>query len=133
MSEGDKSMSKPRLRFVSLFVPNLAEAVERYEALLQTKPIYGASAALTPHPFAAAGPVVFQLGDVSLALYECDGHTTHPGDVGFGLETNLDEAAARMREQGGTIFWGPASSESGQTAAIGMLPDRHFFELVDPL
>jgi predicted enzyme related to lactoylglutathione lyase len=68
-----------------------------------------------------------------MALYECDGHTTHPGDVGFGLETDVDEVAARMREQGGDIFLGPTpESEGGHRIAIGMLPDRHFFELVDP-
>ena len=122
----------PRLRFISLFVPNLTEAVKRYEALLQTAPDYESSAALKPHPFASSGPVVFQLGEVAMALYECDGHTTHPGDVGFGLETDVDQAVSRMREQGGNVFWGPASAnEGGQSAAIGMLPDRHFFELVD--
>jgi hypothetical protein len=123
----------PRLRFISLFVPNLAEAVRRYEVLLEVAPNYASPAALTPHPFARLGPVVFQLGDVALALYECDNQTTHPGDVGFGLETNLDQAVSRIRELEGHVFWGPASAnEGGLSAAISMLPDRHFFEIVEP-
>ncbi len=122
----------PRLRFISLFVPNLAEAVTRYEALLQTAPNYDSAAALAPHPFATSGPVVFQLGEVAIALYECDNRTTHPGDVGFGLETDMNQTVSRIREQGGNVFWGPASaSEGGQNAAIAMLPDRHFFEIVE--
>ncbi|MBN1612504.1 MAG: hypothetical protein JW940_38090 [Polyangiaceae bacterium] len=121
------------LEFISLFVPSLEDAVPRYAALLGTAPIDGSKAAPSPHPFAAKGPVVFELGGVSFALYECDGRTTHPGDVGFGLVTAVDQAAARLREQGGRVFWGPkAVTPGGRTMAVGVLPDRHFFELTQP-
>ncbi len=122
-----------RLRFISLFVPNLAEAVVQYSALLQQPPSQSAAGALAPHPFAVKGPVVFQMGDVMLALYECDASTTHPGDVGFGLEGDIEQAATQITRQGGTIFFGPGTiAGSGTRLAIGMTSDRHFFELVDP-
>jgi hypothetical protein len=125
--------SQVTLRFLSLFVPNLAEAVGRYQALLGVAPSAGSGAAPAPHPFGVKGPVVFQLGDVAIALYECDGQTTHPGDVGLGIECPLDETASRLREQGGNIFWGPASLvESERRMAVGVLPDQHFFEIVEP-
>jgi hypothetical protein len=73
---------KASLRFVSLFVPDLAQAARTYEALLGTPPTEGPSPAPAPHPFAAAGPVVFEVGGVALALYQADGKTTHAGDVG---------------------------------------------------
>jgi len=77
---------------------------------------------------------VFRLGEVALALYECDGRTTHPGDVGFGLETTVDAAAARIREQGGRVFWGPrAVAGQERRMTVGMLPDRHFFEIVEAM
>lgn len=125
--------TQPRLRFISLFVSDLAQAVTNYQSLLKAAPTDDSEAAPAPHPFATKGPVVFRMGDVALALYQCDDHTTHPGDVGFGLETAVDEAALRLREQGGQVFWGPSAvSESGRRLAIGMLPDRHFFEIVEP-
>ena len=123
----------PRVRFISLFVPNLAEATSRYASLLQMAPSEATGGAPSPHPFATKGPVVFQLGDLALALYECDGHTTHPGDVGLGLESNVEQTAVRLRQQGGTVFWGPATNSGSETGlAIGMMPDRHFFEIVEP-
>ncbi|MBN2192704.1 MAG: hypothetical protein JW751_07785 [Polyangiaceae bacterium] len=119
------------LRFISLFVPSLAEAVPRYQALLGVAPSDGPGDAPMPHPFASKGPVVFRLGEVALALYQCDGRTTHPGDVGFGLEAPVEAAAKRLREQGGQVFWGPqAIGDGDRRLAIGMLPDRHFFEIV---
>jgi hypothetical protein len=124
---------QPHLRFISLFVPDLALAIGRYQRLLQVTPNEDSEVVPAPHPFAAKGPVVFQLGDMALALYECDGHTTHPGDVGFGLETGLDEGVSRLREQGGSVIWGPTPiNQSKRRLAIGMLPDRHFFEIVEP-
>jgi hypothetical protein len=133
----------PQLRFISLFVPNLADATRRYAALLQTAPCATATLDATGdgpsmavplrHPFAANGPVVFQLGDLALALYECDGKVTHAGDVGFGLVSDDSQTAARLAEQGGTVFWGPTALGDGQNKlAVGMLPDRHFFEIVEP-
>jgi hypothetical protein len=121
----------PSIRFISLFVPNLTDAVLRYAALLQVAPVDGSIAALSPHPFAAKGPVVFRLGNVELALYECDGRTTHPGDVGIGLQSAVAETAARLDAQGGTVFWGP-DSIGERKLAVGMMPDRHFFEIVEP-
>ena len=123
---------KASLRFVSLFVPDLEEARRTYEALLGIPPNEGHSPAPAPHPFAAAGPVVFELGSVALALYQVDGKTTHPGDVGFGIETDVGEAAAVIREHGGIVFWGPeALGADGRTMAIGVTRDRHFFEMVE--
>jgi len=121
------------LEFISLFVPSLEEAVPRYAALLGTPPTDRSTSALSPHPFAAKGPVVFDLGGVTLALYECDGRTTHPGDVGLGIVTAVDPAAACIRGQGGIVFWGPKPvTPGGRAVAIGVLPDRHFFELTEP-
>jgi len=37
----------------------------------------------------------------------------------------------RFREQGGNVFLSPASGDA-QPLAIGMFPDRHFFEIVGP-
>jgi len=109
-------MTKPAsLRFLSLFVSDLGEATGTYQALLGVSRVMAPRRRQRPHPFAARGPVVFQLGDVALALYQCDGRTTHPGDVGFGIETAVDEAAARVREHGGQVFWGPRSLD-GQDA-----------------
>ncbi len=121
----------PKITFLSLFVSNLDEAIDGYQSLLGVSPESGAGAALAPHPFATRGPVVFQLGEVALALYECDGQTTHPGDVGIGLETDLELAASELREHGGHVFWGPASLDANERRlAIGVSPDRHFFEIV---
>jgi hypothetical protein len=121
------------LRFISLFVPSLSDAVPRYTALLGVEPSQQTGAAPTPHPFAAKGPVVFQLGDVTLALYECDGRTTHPGDVGLGLHAPVEQTVARLHAHQGRVFWGPAPvGHDGRRMAVGMLPDRHFFEIVDP-
>ena len=77
---------------------------------------------------------MFELGNVALALYECDHQTTHPGDVGLGLECEVAEYAQRIDAQGGQVFWGPRqASNEARALAIGMMPDRHFFELIDPI
>jgi hypothetical protein len=121
------------LEFISLFVPSLEDAVPRYTALLGMQPTNRSTVAPSPHPFAAKGPVAFELGDVTLALYECDGRTTHPGDVGFGIVAGVERSVACVRQQGGQIFWGPKPvSPGGRTMAVGVLPDRHFFELTEP-
>ena len=124
---------RPKLKFLSLFVPNLSEDVERYQAMLGIAPEQGFGQAPAPHPFAAKGPVIFQLGEIALALYECDGRTTHTGDVGIGLETDVDETVSQLREWCGQVFWGPTLvSASEHRLAIGVTPDRHFFEMVEP-
>ena len=123
----------PQIQFLSLFVPNLEKSVEHYRAMLGIEPGAGPAAAPAPHPFATKGPVVFQLGEVSLALYECDTRTTHAGDVGIGLSIDDPETVHRFRELGGNLFWGPNSIDAGKRQlSIGVMPDRHFFEIVGP-
>lgn len=126
---------RPALRFLSLFVPDLTKAVKSYERILGVAPTKESSAAPTPHPFAAAGPVVFELGSVALALYQCDMRGTHPGDVGIGVEVAGAPAtiASRAAEQGGQVFFGPQpiSATDQREMAVFVLPDRHFFEVVD--
>jgi predicted enzyme related to lactoylglutathione lyase len=120
------------MRFLSLFVPDLDAAVERYAAVFGLAPREGPGVAPSPHPFAGRGPVVFDLGQVCLALYQCDGRTTHPGDVGIGVEV-ADPAATTeaVRGSGGQVFFGPrAVVRDGREMAIFVLPDRHFFEVV---
>ncbi len=125
----------PEIRFLSLFVPDLKDAARRYQAMLGVAPSAGTAGVPSPHPFASAGPMVFELGAVKLALYQCDMQGTHPGDVGIGLQ--LDEPpqqlAQRARQQGGQPFFGPAPvlDERHQLVAL-MMPDRHFFEAVGP-
>ena len=119
------------IRFLSLFVPDLDAAATRYEAVLGIAPQANSAEAPRPHPFALRGPIVFQLGAVALALYECDGRTTHPGDVGIGLvaEAGPEELAKRATANGGRVFYGPrVLPEDGRACAAFMLPDRHFFE-----
>lgn len=122
-----------RIPFISLFVPDLADASAQFAAVLGQPSTLAANAAPNPHPFAAKGPVVFQLGDVALALYECDQSTTHPGDVGIGLECGLTQAIAALQQQGAAVFFGPRQLAQGcPPLAVAMLPSRHFFELVEP-
>ena len=121
----------PNISFISLFVPNLAETALRYASLLEVSPSDDSHAAPAPHPFATKGPVVFRLGAVSLALYECDGRITHPGDVGIGLECAVAQTVDRLASLAGTVIWGPTPiGETERKLAVGMMPDRHFFELV---
>lgn len=126
----------PHLRFLSLFVPDLAAASQRYEAIFGVPPLAADTAPPSPHPYAAAGPVVFDLGGVKLALYQCDGRTTHPGDVGIGLHTDEPPAVVSVpaAEQGGQVFFGPRQlTGDDRSLAIFMLPDRHFFEVIGPV
>lgn len=138
-----------QVRFLSLFVSDLEDAARRYEAFLGVAPSKpGALAAdpapnafppaaaarpPAPHPFASAGPVVFDLGAVALALYQIDGRTTQAGDLGIGLETDEPAAALakRSQAQGGQPFHGPAPLPGGdRNLVILMTPERHFFEIV---
>lgn len=123
----------PTLKFLSLFVPDLAEAASRYEVVFGIKPSEDPGVVPQTHPFAATGPVVFDLGNVVLALYECDQRSTHPGDVGIGIEVDPgpDAMAKRARSQQGQVFFGPGPiADEGREMAIFVLPDRHFFEVV---
>ncbi len=126
---------KPQLRFLSLFVPNLPEAARRYAAVFGVEPNTNADTAPTPHPFAASGPVVFDLGTVALALYQCDMRATHPGDVGIGVQVPSPmEVATQARDHGGKVFYGPQEiADTGSELAVFVLPDRHFFEVVGPV
>lgn len=124
----------PSLRFLSLFVPDLAAAQRVYEQVLGVPP-RSPSGVPAPHPFAAAGPVVFDLGGVKLALYQCDMRTTHPGDVGIGLwvDGSPTDVARRATSQGGRAFAPePLPAGDGQQMAVFVLPDRHFFEVLGP-
>jgi hypothetical protein len=123
----------PTLRFLSLFVPDLADATRRYSELFGVEPRRVDTQAPHVHPFAAGGPVVFELGGVELALYQCDGRTTHPGDVGIGISTpgSTEPLARRAGELGGRVFFGPKPLPGdGRDGAFFVLPDRHFFELL---
>jgi hypothetical protein len=121
----------PTVRFLSLFVPELTEARQRYAAMLGVEPMEGDEVCPRPHPFAAAGPVVFDLGSLRLALYQCDMRGTHPGDVGIGLcgPEGPEALAARARGAGARLLRAatPAGGD-GRSMAVFMMPDRHFFE-----
>lgn len=123
----------PSVRFLSLFVPDLDAARARYQAVFGVPPCEADPDCLSPHPFAAAGPVVFDLGGVKLALYQADMRGTHPGDVGIGVVTDepLSPIAERARSAGANVFVRPAPLK-GQNRELTafMLPDRHFFEVV---
>ncbi len=119
----------PRIEFLSLFVPDLDAAVNRYRAVLGIEPALEPGLALSSHPFATKGPVVFQLGEVALALYQCDMRTTHPGDLGIGLRVEDNETVHRFGETGGQVFWASPQPQ-GPQLAIGVTPERHFFEMV---
>ena len=125
----------PEVRMLSLFVPDLAAATERYGAVLGLEPAQDPGLAPQPHPFAESGPIVFQLGPVALALYQATpSRGTHPGDVGIGLAVDdcVRQVAARAAANGGSVFFGPERlPEDGREMAVFMLPDRHFFELLE--
>jgi catechol 2,3-dioxygenase-like lactoylglutathione lyase family enzyme len=139
----------PSIRFLSLFVPDLAAAARCYEKMLgvppsrpsvpavvepgSERPASLASPAPAPHPFASGGPILFELGSVCLALYQCDGRTTHAGDVGIGLlARSVSELSERAAAAGGRVLLRPAPLPAdGRRAAVLMLPDRHFFEVLE--
>jgi hypothetical protein len=108
------------LRYVSLFVPDLEEAARTYEALLGTPPAAGPCPAPANHPFAAAGPVVFELGSVALALYQVDGKTWLPIGCDGSRDGGLGHRSARRlryRQVGG---W-----KGEQTPATHCRPRSH--------
>ena len=126
-------MSKPTLRFLSIFVPNLDDARRRYEAIFGVEPIEDDPDVPAKHPFAKRGPVVFDLQSCKLALYECDMRATHPGDVGIGMDVGDDVqgTAKRAASHQGNVFFGPRPLPSDERSmTVFMLPDRHFFEVV---
>ena len=131
-SSGRAGGQGPALRFLSLFVPDLEAATETYQSVFGIQPIAD-ELAPAPHPFAAAGPVVFDLGSVRLALYQCDQRATHPGDVGIGLgvEGSPRAISQRVAPAGGRVFFGPQPlAGDDREMAVFVLPDRHFFEVI---
>jgi hypothetical protein len=127
--------NQPTVRFLSLFVPDLQKARSQYALILGVDPVEADTTCLRKHPFAAAGPVIFELGSVKLALYQCDMRGTHPGDVGIGLyaEQSPTEVAALARKAGANVFFGPKELPGdGREVAVFMTQDRHFFEAVGP-
>ncbi len=122
-------MSRPTLRFLSLFVADLERAAQNYSVALGVEPMATPAQAPTRHPFSPAPPVVFDLGGVELALYQVDAATTHEGDVGIGIESA--EAPALLHRV--TDVGGQTLLESAAPAAplsIFVMPDRHFFEVL---
>jgi catechol 2,3-dioxygenase-like lactoylglutathione lyase family enzyme len=123
----------PELKFLSLFVPDLEAACRTYESVLGVAPSEATDDMIRRHPFATAGPAVFDLGAVKVALYQCDMRTTHPGDVGIGLcvEGSAATITERVGPAGGRVFLGPVKVEQQQREmAAFVLPDRHFFEVL---
>lgn len=128
-------MADPALRFLSLFVPDLDQARRAYAEVFGVEPVAPSPPVLEPHPCSPLSPVVFDLGGVKLALYQADGRTTHPGDVGIGVETHEPLAAVveRVQRAGGRTFVGPQPQAArAATLAVFVLPDRHFFEMLGP-
>ena len=123
----------PEITFLSLFVPDLAQAARRYQEVLGLEPAENQGSAPDPHPFAGSAPVVFDLGQVRIALYEANPHRgTHPGDVGIGVRTAEPPAAVaeRAKQNGATTLYGPKRlAGDGREMAVFALPDRHFFEV----
>lgn len=116
--------AKPKLRFLSLFVPDLDQYRVVYADLFGVEPEATSPPVVANHPYSPKPPVVFDLGGVKLALYQADGQVTHAGDVGIGLVA--DEPAdfeRRAQEHGGQTIG------SGDLRIVA-LPDRHFFEIV---
>lgn len=125
----------PAIRFLSLFVPDLAQARTRYESMLGVAPVERDPDCLAPHPFSPAPPVVFDLGGVKLALYQADMRGTHPGDVGIGLlvEDGPGAIAERAKKAGANVFVPPRPLPGqARDLSVFMMPDRHFFEAVGP-
>jgi catechol 2,3-dioxygenase-like lactoylglutathione lyase family enzyme len=125
--------SPPRLAFLSLFVRDLDAARRRYESMLGVAAVEADPDPPGPHPFAARGPVVFDLGGAKLALYQANQQVTHPGDVGIGLHLDAPagEMASRVAPAGGRVFFGPRPAPGdGREMAVFVMPDRHFFEVL---
>lgn len=149
-------MTPPTVRFLSLFVDDLADATTRLSALLgcAPRPPEARREAPTPHPFAGDGPVVFDLGTIEIALYRAvAARGTHAGDVGIGVETGVSAGAltARLAAAGARPLAGATPLEGEEDGAVGgedghgqgegeervgremrvaMTRDRHFFELL---
>ncbi len=132
----NNALMAPAIRFLCLFVSDMPTVAEHYRIIFGVIPskLDEHSVAPCPHPFSSAGPIVFQLGDVELSIYQADGRVTHPGDVGIGVLTDEPEAiAARAKSNGAKVFFGPATiADEDRQMAVFMQPDRHFFELLTP-
>jgi hypothetical protein len=133
-------MSAPRVPFLSLFVEDPTAAAVRLEALLGCRPRSagdaGANVAPSPHPFAAEGPIVFELGTIELALYRASAAKgTHGGDVGIGIALGAleeDDATldARLAASQARPLAPTTTLADGRSLRVAMTLDRHFFELI---
>ena len=121
----------PQVRFLSLFVHDLDAETARLSRVLGAEPRSQTTAAPNPHPYSPAAPRVFDLGGVELALYQCDGETTHAGDIAIGLAASEGPTAlaGRAAAAGGSLLLRGGAS-AADALAIFMLPTRHFFEVV---
>jgi catechol 2,3-dioxygenase-like lactoylglutathione lyase family enzyme len=125
----------PEITFLSLFVPDLKEAARCYQEVLGLEPVPNQGQAPDPHPFAGSAPVLFELGQVRIALYEANPNRgTHAGDVGIGVRFHqgLAAVAERAKHNRATTLYGPKRLPGdGREIAVFALPDRHFLEVVD--
>lgn len=125
-------MDRPQVSFLSLFVPDLKTASLDYQKVFAVEPEVDPTEIIGEHPCSPLPPVVFRLGNISLALYQQDGRTTHAGDVGIGVITKepLTDVVARVQAVAGQTFVGPGPLPQGDQLAVFMLRDRHFFEVL---
>jgi catechol 2,3-dioxygenase-like lactoylglutathione lyase family enzyme len=103
----------PEITFLSLFVPDLKEAARCYQEVLGLEPVPNQGQAPDPHPFAGSAPVLFELGQVRIALYEANPNRgTHAGDVGIGVRFHqgLAAVAERAKHNRATTHYRTATS-----------------------
>lgn len=134
--ESDLKTIPPALTFVSIFVRDVGAATQRYTRLFGVEPTLAHSAPLV-HPFGDSPPVVFDLGNVAFALYECaPNRGTQAGDVGFGIDFGvpLEDMSTRANQVGARVFRAPGPlQEDDRRMSVFVTPDRHFFEAVEPI
>jgi len=126
-------VSRPTLRFLSLFVPDIEAAAQQYRAALGVTPMAAPRWAPARHPFSPDPPVVFDLGGVELALYRVDANITQAGDVGIGVESGqTSQMLRRVVDVGGQALLdsATATATTPATMSVFVMPDRHFFEVV---
>ncbi|MFC2091493.1 hypothetical protein ACFLTD_01835 [Elusimicrobiota bacterium] len=129
-------MVKNKIEFISLFVSDLRKAIEDYSVLFATEPVECAGSIPLKHPFSPLAPVVFDMGNIKIALYQADSNTTHTGDVGLGLisDENTEEILQRAVHCGGQVLISSdevtVKDAQNPKMSVFMMRDRHFYELV---